>query len=73
MPQTEKTKGCNALTACLAVAATVGVSAAAFLIVRRLRSAAAIAEPQSLLDMCERAASQLDARLTGGDDIAYAI
>ena len=58
----------------IALAAAVGLSAAAFAVALKHRGASASAggDPEDLLDLCEQAASQLDARVAR-DDVRFAV
>ena len=48
----------------LAIVAALGLSTAALVIASKARAASAGPEANDLLDLCEQAASQLDARLS---------
>lgn len=56
----------------IALAAAVGLSAAAFAVAIKHRNAAdSVAETEDLLELCEQAVSQLDARVS--EDLRYAV
>ena len=67
MPRTCNTTDCASksnFVPWLAILTAVGLSAAAFVVATRSRADQVVAQADDLLDICERAASQLDARLS---------
>jgi len=54
----------------LAILTAVGLSAAAYVIATKARAENAVVQTDDLLEICERAASQLDARLSTGFSVA---
>ena len=54
----------------LAILTAVGLSAAAYVVATKARAANMAVQADDLLDICERAATQLDARLSSGLSVA---